>query len=169
MRRSIKLFGLITVAAIAVSQFDHVKTALWPTDLLASSTVSEKYITLPDTEKNAKLVALRKQCGTMTHAVQELRPRIGNDDGEDVAITYLELVGDVVDSLVYDGVIPGECILATEEGWFILLSTKGDLFVGLSGRAITSHSEALRQEQNEVAESGSAWNKMRSIFKEGHG
>jgi len=159
----------MTIAALAVGNFDKIKT-WWSTDHQVNETVSDKFITLPNSEVNAKLIAVRNYCGDMKLAVLELESRIGDDDGEAAAISYSELVGDVVDALTYEGIIPTGCAVVSEEGWLVMFSTEGDMVVGLNGHSITTYSEVLRQsQQDEVTEWRSVWDRMRDFAKEKRG
>lgn len=110
----------------------------------------ERFITLPDREENERLVARRQQCGDMRHVIALLHERIGDDKGEEREILYAELVGEVVGSLKSDGTIPQNCVSSEDASVTVLLSTDGDMFVGLAGRAITSWADQIRLDRTQT-------------------
>ncbi len=124
----------------------------------SSVTVSE-YIVLRDTEINKALVAARKACGDMRVAISRLKEGIGNvDDEGERAISYDEAIVDVVDSLLSDGTVPKGCLYAIrndrtyglygpyEGEVLVLLSTEGDVAIGLAGKAVTPWSRVMAED-----------------------
>lgn len=109
-----------------------------------AATAGEAYITDSDPMKASQIVSIRQACGDLSRVVDIFRERIGDDidDGEERAISYEELVADVVDSVVHEESIGPMCIFSLGEGHgAFLLSTSGDAFVGLAGRAIIMYSD----------------------------
>jgi hypothetical protein len=87
--------------------------------------------------------------------MERLKTGIGDEDGEERAISYDELVIDVVDSLLSDGMVPKGCLYAVrndrtyglygpyEGEVLVLLSTEGDVAIGFAGKAVTPWSKVM--------------------------
>lgn len=122
-----------------------------------SVTSVSEFIVLRNKKANQALVAARQVCGDMTVAIEKLRGGIGDEDGEEKAISYDEVIGDVVDHLLFDGTIRRGCLYKVrndqtyglygpyEGELWVLLSTRGDIAIGLAGKAITPWPDVMAE------------------------
>lgn len=144
--RILKRILFLTLVIVGLGQLFSWYTNL-DSQVQFSSIMEKKYITLADSRANAELIALRNHCGDAKVAISELQNRIGNDDGEEAAISYDELVGDILDYLLSEGTISRNCLFEArnsktyamfgpfEGSGYVLLTENGDVAIGVYGQA----------------------------------
>lgn len=136
----------MTLAAV-VASLAHSFYLKLDRQVEVSNIMEKRFITLADGRANAELIALRNSCGEAKVAVNELQTRIGNNDDEEAAISYDELVEDILDYLLSEGTISRGCLFEVrnsrtyakfgpfEGSGYILLTENGDVAVGVYDQA----------------------------------
>lgn len=118
------------------------------TDPMLTASVDNKFIVLQNDKDSAMLADRRQECGDLRAQVSQLNT--GDQTSQENDLEYDEVLGDMVDHLIYENVIPRKCVVfvansktvemldSFEGGGAVVLSTSGDIAIGYRSRPTTT-------------------------------